>query len=199
LIVFAGLVGWQTWAEIENPIDRPRWPETALTVLATTVGVVGAYCLVRIVWRTLRHEPPRSRKRADLWQIIQVGLMGLAFNVVLFAGVLFWGAVHTYGLYVSNKSLRIPASGFAPSVSIWDDFFGRRAVMILAAGLGLVVVAGALAYGAYRLRPRVRRAQGKCVRCGYLLTGLSEPRCPECGTAFDAGDLEVGSVDNASR
>lgn len=24
-----------------------------------------------------------------------------------------------------------------------------------------------------------------CVRCGYLLYGLSEPRCPECGTPFD--------------
>lgn len=25
----------------------------------------------------------------------------------------------------------------------------------------------------------------RCVKCGYLLYGLSEPRCPECGTAFD--------------
>jgi len=28
-------------------------------------------------------------------------------------------------------------------------------------------------------------ATGFCSRCGYNLTGLVEPRCPECGTAFD--------------
>ncbi len=35
------------------------------------------------------------------------------------------------------------------------------------------------------LRRARRRCQGLCVRCGYNLTGLTEPRCPECGTAFD--------------
>jgi hypothetical protein len=27
-----------------------------------------------------------------------------------------------------------------------------------------------------------RRRRGLCTRCGYNLTGLTEPRCPECGT-----------------
>jgi len=27
-----------------------------------------------------------------------------------------------------------------------------------------------------------RRRLGLCVNCGYNLTGLTEPRCPECGT-----------------
>jgi hypothetical protein len=26
-----------------------------------------------------------------------------------------------------------------------------------------------------------RRWRGRCVHCGYCLTGLTEPRCPECG------------------
>ncbi|MCG3131953.1 MAG: hypothetical protein FLDDKLPJ_02763 [Phycisphaerae bacterium] len=36
-------------------------------------------------------------------------------------------------------------------------------------------------------RRRLRRRKGFCATCGYNLTGLPEPRCPECGTAFSAG------------
>jgi hypothetical protein len=40
------------------------------------------------------------------------------------------------------------------------------------------------------LRPPARPAEeGKCVQCGYLLHGLPEPRCPECGTRFDPAKL----------
>ncbi len=35
------------------------------------------------------------------------------------------------------------------------------------------------------LRIRRRRRRGRCCRCNYSLQGLTEPRCPECGTAFD--------------
>lgn len=35
---------------------------------------------------------------------------------------------------------------------------------------------------------------GTCERCGYLLWGLDEPRCPECGTAFDAAMLPALKV-----
>ena len=31
-----------------------------------------------------------------------------------------------------------------------------------------------------------------CLKCGYDLRGQTEPRCPECGTPFDA-DLIVGA------
>ncbi len=33
-----------------------------------------------------------------------------------------------------------------------------------------------------------RRADGICLQCGYDLTGLTEPRCPECGTPFEPSD-----------
>lgn len=39
--------------------------------------------------------------------------------------------------------------------------------------------------GLARLRRHERRLRlGLCVRCGYILHGLTEARCPECGTRF---------------
>ena len=38
---------------------------------------------------------------------------------------------------------------------------------------------------------RKRRERNKCETCGYNLTGLTEPRCPECGSAFRT--REVGN------
>ena len=42
--------------------------------------------------------------------------------------------------------------------------------------------------GPYRRRRRGRL--GFCRKCGYDLTGLPEPKCPECGQAFDQGQVE---------
>lgn len=36
----------------------------------------------------------------------------------------------------------------------------------------------------------VTRLPWECECCGYLLYGLTTPRCPECGTAFDPANLE---------
>lgn len=36
-----------------------------------------------------------------------------------------------------------------------------------------------------------RRAEGFCIRCGYNLTGLVEPRCPECGTPLLPDQVEA--------
>jgi predicted amidophosphoribosyltransferase len=38
------------------------------------------------------------------------------------------------------------------------------------------------------LRPTHPR-RGHCPRCGYLLRGLPEPRCPECGRPFTAQEV----------
>ena len=37
----------------------------------------------------------------------------------------------------------------------------------------------------WRLAPKFPR--GHCRRCGYNLKGLTEARCPECGTGFERG------------
>lgn len=46
-------------------------------------------------------------------------------------------------------------------------------------------------------RRRRWREQGRCVRCGYDLRMLPIPRCPECGSPFDA-ELILGQPDSPS-
>ena len=36
---------------------------------------------------------------------------------------------------------------------------------------------------------------GYCKGCGYCLRGLPEPRCPECGRAFDPAEVPKDSDD----
>ena len=55
-------------------------------------------------------------------------------------------------------------------------------LLALPAFLGAVV--GAWWLGR-RFFPPARKAGIRCVRCGYDLRWLAEPRCPECGTEFD--------------
>ena len=59
--------------------------------------------------------------------------------------------------------------------------------------LGLLVLATALPSLFLTGVPWVRRfvwhRSGRCVRCGYNLHGLIEPRCPECGNEFESSGV----------
>lgn len=48
---------------------------------------------------------------------------------------------------------------------------------------GLLLVGPVVVLVRQKLREE-RIAAGACAQCGYLLQGLTESRCPECGTAF---------------
>lgn len=70
-------------------------------------------------------------------------------------------------------------AAFVPAVSLIDvpvdDLRGLPCVVLLAAGLwvpGFVILGDRFA---------VRHAGGRCMACGYDLSGLPERRCPECG------------------
>ena len=51
------------------------------------------------------------------------------------------------------------------------------------------------------LQGRPEQPPPKCHRCGYNLTGLSAPRCPECGCAigFDKTFEELGLTEEETR
>jgi hypothetical protein len=63
----------------------------------------------------------------------------------------------------------------------------------IASGIGLpfwlitviLLIGPAMALARGPIRRRRRRKRGECLRCGYNLNGLTEPRCPECGRPFE--------------
>lgn len=79
----------------------------------------------------------------------------------------------------------------ADALEVYGPFVGLAAC----ASLGLLAVAELAALTGNRgravlwrlltLRPDLpQRVITECVHCGYSLRGLTEPRCPECGTPF---------------
>ncbi len=68
--------------------------------------------------------------------------------------------------------------------------FREQKAYVIAAWLPVTAfAAGLLPFSSGLLtavRMRRRRRRGRCVCCNYMLEGLSEPRCPECGTSFEA-------------
>lgn len=86
----------------------------------------------------------------------------------------------------------IPAVGyFVRRVGGFPAPLPAGPLRILGAGLAGAVLGLAIQRLWYKpLRDQVRReliTRGipVCLHCGYSLTGLTEPRCPECGTTFD--------------
>ena len=114
---------------------------------------------------------------AFLWQAVNPLSAALAV-----AACLFYVFVYTLWLKRTSKS-NIVIGGAAGAVPV---LIGWSAVT---SSLDWAPVVLFLAYPVIAFfRGPVRRcrlrALGHCRRCGYNLTGLPEPRCPECGTAI---------------
>lgn len=93
------------------------------------------------------------------------------------------GLLHGWRAYVFGRFIA------AALVAVCLLSFLARCLLLTDLPLvGALVWGLALAFGAWdswRLyRPRPEPAENCCRKCGYLLTGLPEPRCPECGASF---------------
>ncbi len=101
-----------------------------------------------------------------------------------------WSAAEntTHQLFVVGLELLEVAPDFRfslPTVSkvrVWGT--NLKWLVSLPLWLLLLVLAAPTAYLWHRDR-RFRFPSGHCQQCGYNLHGLTEPRCPECGTGFE--------------
>lgn len=77
----------------------------------------------------------------------------------------------------------------------WTDAYPPPPSSLPGTMLGIAVWVVAIGLGVFDLvlalrRARRRQEELRCGNCGYLLKGLRDPRCPECGTPFDPGLLK---------
>ena len=91
--------------------------------------------------------------------------------------------------------------GFLTAVLVWLALPMLAPSDLLNSGAGILCVsASAVAMGVLAglwIRRRNAAAEAnrdltRCRECGYLLRGLVEARCPECGTPFDPELSEQG-------
>ncbi len=131
---------------------------------------------------------PKRRARAGFWKLARF------FLWVMAASTLFKLTLIFVALIYGSCSIATALGQSVPSF-IWDQFWRGDHLPTLTWHFGAWAAAVlVMLYAAHRLGPVVRRLEGKCARCGYLLRGLTEARCPECGTPFNASDPEQGAV-----
>ncbi len=58
----------------------------------------------------------------------------------------------------------------------------RNLLLELLFGLVFAALVAWRTFGGERVRVHRRRQRGRCVKCGYVLDGVRDEYCPECGT-----------------
>ncbi|HEX2971241.1 MAG TPA: hypothetical protein VHP11_02840, partial [Tepidisphaeraceae bacterium] len=96
-----------------------------------------------------------------------------------------YGIRHTYGGVVS---IGVAHMGicilFVSLVNLLSWGPGAAREPFIAMGAMYILATGPWSWWVGKTLPQQEQF-GVCARCGYLLYGLTEPRCPECGTPFD--------------
>jgi hypothetical protein len=113
----------------------------------------------------------------------QIKLRALFLSpVTLILPIVLWSAVG------SIDQVRHPSFGLISGKPAWVHS-PLIAVLGSCFWLPVFIVAGlTICYRAQRYVERLASDPPRCERCDYLLIGLPEPRCPECGEPFDAGE-----------
>ncbi len=123
--------------------------------------------------------PPGFAWRSeDTWAYAAL-LLG---SLVAARGNRAWVPQLVYGLLVAAPFPFVSDLDFGGDSSVTAGDIARHLLLMAATGLLCVVIAKGTQRFCHPRNPDPTR----CRKCGYLLQGLPEPRCPECGTRFDA-------------
>jgi hypothetical protein len=177
----ASRIEWRNPAALKWPIRVPdTWPSTP-TVGTTDVG---------LGWTD-----------GDWHVIVDSGSNAGTYNAILRTYGLPMRSLHCWGLlFVSQasteqterQSIVLPSplprawnkNGFFPILPVWPGFVVNTAFY---AG-----VAWSLRWGLLAVRRRWLRHTGRCMQCGYNLSGVVSEVCPECGAHIRAAASSIG-------
>lgn len=85
-----------------------------------------------------------------------------------------------------------------PSGESAQSFYGFWCLTLCIAPLTLLILLATVILS-FCEKPAKDARPGCCLKCGYLLTGLRDARCPECGTRFDPSLLTRSNTCQTNR
>ena len=172
--------------------------KTIIVVLTLGAVLMGAIWVASVISADRCLFDLRIKEHAQLALRVERGAVVIVYSKSASLGqvVSNWHLGHRrFHLYRGLVELPvICGKGFIPpAISGGNSGANYRASLTLMLGLIAPCWAAFVLLGFYPtlafirgpLRRRRRRKRGLCVKCGYNLTGLPEPRCPECGTTFE--------------
>lgn len=114
-----------------------------------------------------------------MWDIIPNFLLAFILASCLYKKHIkdWWLFKTGLGLYLAGVVGRLAAPYFSRWLPVAYTVFEIGGILCFL-GSGVAVVVACLK-GA-----RLDTEHLRCLKCGYILKGLSEPRCPECGQAI---------------
>jgi hypothetical protein len=167
--VFAALT-FTDWVKEQQPWEPVDTRDTLVMVYAERGSLLVAMSRSRI-----RPTRPRAES-ADTKYVVDFRPERLMRRMILLNRVsssptfLNWSSATRFGLALPSWEAK----------SIWVGNVGFF-LFPLWCPLVLFSIYPAVAFIRGPVRRWRRRRHGLCLRCGYNLTGLTEPRCPECG------------------
>jgi hypothetical protein len=135
------------------------------TAIAFTVAWLGSMA----IYRAFRHKTPFSDEAGG----VKMHWFRRTTIATVFAstcGVLMLAALEEFYTF-----------GWKPYPSLWHFGFSASIVWILPTS---VLTAAAYALLTWRYGPRRVDTETRCRKCAYILRGITELRCPECGEAI---------------
>jgi uncharacterized paraquat-inducible protein A len=121
-----------------------------------------AWAFLAIWWFLLWRKSVR-------WNGMRIGLTAISILLAVAAGylvaVILNQSQHEFGDFVGSAAA--PLLWIVGTIFVWRETAAERAARVNDSGQDAII----------------------CPTCGYNLTGLTEPRCPECGTQFTLDQL----------
>jgi hypothetical protein len=126
----------------------------------------------------------------DVESVIGSGPVILLYGVVLMAMTPWARNRDVFRIGLANVLISLLFVALVNALS-WSPGQAERPFAVMGAAYLLVLLG--LTILAHRRAPRMDAS--RCPNCGYLLIGLPEPRCPECGTGFDPAVVQAAIED----